>query len=86
MTSVHQPTYRDTVVHVGRAYVQLVASVHVLLERDVVWTERLLLKLVKALYTHRLHRLLELLPDDMVAEILAEQEDSDVIVVPFSSN
>lgn len=49
------------------------------------WTEALLLKLVKVLYTHRLKRLLELLPEDMVAEILAEQDENGVLV-PFSSN
>jgi hypothetical protein len=54
-----------------------------LLERDPVWTEKLLLKLVTVLYSHRLRGLLELLPEDM-AEILGEQRDDEV--TSFSAN
>ena len=85
MSSEHQCSSRDIVISVGRSYLQMIAAAHVLLEREPFWTEALLLKLVKVLYTHRLKGLLELLPEDMVAEILAEQDENGALV-PFSSN
>lgn len=36
-----------------------------------VWTERLLLRLVKALYSHRLREMVAVLPPELTAEILA---------------
>jgi hypothetical protein len=73
VTSTHQTTFHTIVITAAHAYFQMAAAAHVLLEREPVWTEGLLLKLVQALYEHRLHGLLELLPEDMVAEIVGEE-------------
>jgi hypothetical protein len=54
----------------------MITAAHVLLEGRSIWTEALLLKLVQALCGRRLQRLLELLPEDMAAEIQARQDDS----------
>lgn len=85
MTPTSQASSRDIVIHAGHAYLQMIASAHILLEREPFWTECLLLRLVRTLYTHRLRRLLNLLPDDMVTEILAGYEDSEAFI-PFSSS
>jgi len=84
MTSPHQSASRDTVISIGRAYLQMVAAARVLLEREPVWTENPLLTLMQALYDRRLQGLLELLPEDMVAEIPGEQGDGGWRA--FSSN
>ena len=62
---------RENVITTGRAYVRIVEAVDVLLSRNPVWTERLLLRLVRALYSHRLRGLVAVLPYDIMAEILA---------------
>ena len=63
----------------------MITAAHVLLEGQPIWTEALLLKLVQALCGRRLQRLLELLPEDVAAEILARQ-DNDEEVGTFSAN
>jgi hypothetical protein len=64
-------TIHDTLTLRARAYKQLLAGSSALLEQDrLVWTERLLLKLVRTLYTHRLDQLLALLPDVLGADVL----------------
>ena len=50
----HTPPRRTTIVTTARAYLQMVAAARVLLEREPVWTERLLLKVVQALCGHHL--------------------------------
>ena len=45
---------RANVITQGRAYVQLIEAADVLLRHQPFWTERLLLRLVRFLYTHRL--------------------------------
>lgn len=75
VTPVCHSISRDIAIRVGRAYLQIITAAHVLLEGQPIWTEALLLKLVQALCGRRLQRLLELLPEDVTAEILARQED-----------
>jgi hypothetical protein len=84
MTATHQSN-RDIAIRVGRAYLQMITAAHILLEGQPIWTEALLLKLVQALCGRRLQRLLELLPEDVAAEILARQDDGGE-VGSFSSN
>ena len=64
----------ERVIVMGRAYVRLVEAADVLLDRQPVWTERLLLRLVRALYSHRLDGLGAVLPADIMGEILAASE------------
>ncbi len=63
----------------------MAAAARVLLERGPFWTEWLLLKLVRALYTQRLRGLLELLPEDVAAEIVGGQGDGGEVET-FSAN
>ncbi len=53
----------------GRAYKKLVEGANTLLDGHLAWTARLLLRLVRHLYTRRL-----ILPDEMVEELLAVDE------------
>jgi hypothetical protein len=62
------------VITAGRACVRIVEAADVLLERDPVWTERWLLRLVRTLYTHRLRGLVAVLPGEITAEILAASD------------
>lgn len=79
---------REIVIANGRACLHMVAATHVLLEREPFWTEALLLRLVRWLYTRRLQNLIALLPEDMVVEILAEHNEPEILgdVTPFSAN
>lgn len=65
---------RSKVITQGRAYVHLIEAADLLLERNPAWTERLLLRLVRFLYTRRLQDLVGLLPPEVSAEILAASE------------
>ncbi len=64
----------SNVVSMGRAYVRLVESADVLLARNPVWTERLLLRMVRALYSQRLRQLVATVPPDLSGEILVASE------------
>ena len=64
----------ERVIVTGRAYVRMVEAADVLLDRQPVWTERLLLRLVRTLYSHRLRGLVAVLPADIMGEILAASE------------
>ena len=57
-----------------------------LLEQNPVWTEQLLLRLVRALYTRRLRGLVAILPPELTAEILAASEKTSGVVTGFSPN
>ena len=70
---------RENVITTGRAYVRIVEAADLLLDRNPVWTERALLRLVRALYSHRLCGLVAVLPSDIMGEILAA---SATIVAP----
>jgi hypothetical protein len=65
---------RDKVITQGRAYVRLIEATDLLLTGHLAWTERLLLRLVHSLYTHRLRGLVGELPPEISAEILAASE------------
>ena len=54
----------QNVILTGRACVRIVEAADVLLGHRPVWTERLLLRLVQALYSHRLRGLAAVLPAD----------------------
>lgn len=62
------------VITTGRACVRIIEAADVLLERKPVWTERLLLRLVRDLYPHRLRGLVATLPSEITAEILAASD------------
>ncbi len=64
----------SNVASTGRAYVRLIESTDLLLARNPVWTERLLLRMVRALYPQRLRALVAALPPDVSGEILVASE------------
>ena len=70
----------------GRATVRLIEAADLLLSRDPVWTEKLLLRLVRSLYTHRLRGLVAALPAEVTAEILAASDKITGPVRGFSNN
>ena len=76
----------ERVIITGRAYVRLVESVDVLLDGQPVWAERLLLRLTRALYSHRLRGLVAVLPADIMGEILAASEKIAGPVRGFTEN
>ena len=73
-------------VTLGKVLVRLLEAYDILLERNPVWTEQLLLRQVRALYTHRLRGLVAILPPEMTAEILAASEKMSGVVTGFSHN
>ncbi len=78
----------DRVITASRACVRIIEAADALLDKDPVWTERLLLRLVRALYTHRLRGLVAVLPAEVTAETLRVAA-SDKITGPvrgFSNN
>jgi hypothetical protein len=77
---------RENVITAGRAYVRLVEAADVLLGRHPAWTERLLLRLVPALYSRRLRELVAVLPADIMGEILAASEKMTGPVRGFTEN
>ena len=52
----------ERVIVTGRAYVRMIEAADVLLDHRPAWTERLLLQLVRAVYTRRLRGLVAALP------------------------
>jgi hypothetical protein len=58
-------------VMLGKVLVRILEACDILLEQNPVWTEQLLLRQVRALYTHRLRGLVAILPPDLTTEILA---------------
>ena len=76
----------ERVIVIGRAYVRIIEAADVLLDRQPVWTERLLLRLVRALYSHRLRGLVAVLPADIMGEILAASEKIAGPVRGFGEN
>jgi hypothetical protein len=64
----------------------MVEAADVLLDHRPVWTEWLLLRLVRALYSHRLRGLVAVLPSDLTAEILAASERMTGPVRGFADN
>jgi hypothetical protein len=77
---------RENVVTAGRAYVRLIEAADVLLGRHPAWTERLLLRMVRTLYSHRLRELVAVLPSDFTADILVASEKMLGVVRGFAQN
>ena len=73
-------------VTLGKLLGQLLKVCDVLLKRNPVWTEQLLPRLVRALYTHRLRGLVAVWPHEMTAEILAASEGMSGVVIGLSRN
>jgi len=73
-------------VMLGKVLVRILEACDILLEKNSVWTEQLLLRQVRALYTHRLRRFVAILPPELTAEILAASEKTSGIVTGFSRN
>ena len=73
-TQVPIEQIQEDLIRFGRAAVRIVEAADTLLSFKPVWTERLLLRLVRALYQHRLRDIVALAPADMTAEILAASE------------
>lgn len=65
------PTPLQNIIADGRCCVRLIEAADHLLGTNPPWTERLLLRLVRALYTRRLRGLVAVAPADVTAEILA---------------
>ena len=63
------PLFSDLLAN-GHAYVDLVNAANRLLVCNTVWTERLLLRMVRRLYTNRLRQLMLILPVEMTDELL----------------
>ena len=76
----------ENLITYGRAVVRIIEAADALLDRRPVWTERLLLRLVRALYSHRLRDLAAVLPSDLTSEILAASEKMTGVVRGFSPN
>jgi hypothetical protein len=66
--------------------VRITAAAEVLLGRNPAWTERLLLRLVRALYTHRLDRLMAVLPAHLAADILAASDEGPGAALGFCNH
>ena len=73
-------------VIIGKALVRLLEACDILLEKNPVWTEQLLLRQMRALYTHRLRGLVAIWPPELTAEILAASEKMSGVVTGFSQN
>ena len=84
-----QPTADEIIanaVTIGKALVRILEACDILLEKNPVWTEQLLLRQVRALYTHRLRGLVAIWPPELTAEILAASEKMTGVVRGFTNN
>ena len=73
-------------VMLGKVLVRILEACDILHEKNLVWTEQLLLRQVRALYTHRLRGLVAIWPPELTAEILAASEKMSGVVMGFSQN
>jgi hypothetical protein len=76
----------ENLIRVGRAAVRIVEAADILLSFRPVWTERLQLQMVRALYRRRLRELVAVLPSEMTSEILAASEKMTGPVRGFTQN
>lgn len=76
----------ERVIVTGRAYVRMIEAADVLLSQNPAWTERVLLRLVRALCSRRLRSLVAVLPSDITGEILAASEKMTGPVRGFADN
>ena len=79
-------TSQQCIITAGRACVRLIEAADALLGYRPAWTEALLLRLVRALYRHRLRSLVAALPPEVSAEILAASEKIEGLVQEFGRN
>ena len=68
-TDSPSPLFTDLLAN-GRVYVDLVKGADRLLAGNLAWTERILLRLVRRLYTNRLRKLVLILPPEIANELL----------------
>ena len=64
----------NNAVGLSRAYLRMVETADALLERKPFWTEKLLLRIVRTLYSHRLREVVALLPPALSDEVMAASE------------
>ena len=64
----------NNAVGLGRAYVRMVETADALLERKPFWTEKLLLRLVRTFYSHRLREMVTVLPPELTDEVMAASD------------
>jgi len=70
----------------GRAAVRITEAADVLLSFEPVWTERLLLRMVAALYRRRVRDIVANAPAELTAEVLAASEKMTGPVRGFTEN
>ena len=82
-----EETYRRVVIS-GKAFVQIVEGTSALLDEiGVFWTERLLLRFIRAFYRRRLRSLIAYLPPEISGEILSTAKALQAFPgIGFSSN
>ena len=76
----------NNAVGLGRAYVQIVETADALLERKPFWTEKLLLRIVRALYSHRLREVVATLPPNLTDEAMVASERMMGVGKGFTKN
>ena len=76
----------NNAVGLGRAYVRMVETADALLERKPFWIEKLLLRIVRALYSHRLRELVATLPSELTDEVMAASERMMRVGKGFTKN
>lgn len=76
----------NNAVGLGRAYVRMVETADALLERKPFWTEKLLLRIVRTLYSHRLREMVATLPPELTDEVMAASEKMTGPVRRFADN
>ena len=70
------PLFSDLLAN-GRAYIDLVNVADRLLAGNLAWTEQLLLRLVRRLYTRRLRELVLILPPEITDKLLTGEAITD---------
>jgi len=66
--------------------VRIIEAADVLLDKRPAWAEKLLLRMVRSLYSHRLRGLVAVLPSDLTGEILVASENMMGPVREFTKN
>jgi hypothetical protein len=76
----------NNAVGLGRAYVRMVETADALLEREPFWTEKLLLRIVRTFYSHRLREMVAVLPPELTDEVLVASERMMGVAKGFTRN
>ena len=69
----------------GGAYVRMVETADALLARKPFWIEKLLLRIMRALYSHRLREVVAVLPPKLTDEVMAASERMTNFILPVAS-